>query len=82
MRIEQRGKGAQNTALGLSSQAKQDKVMPRQECIDELRHDCIVIADDSGENRVAGADFGHQIFADFVFYFARDKALLGKIAFS
>ena len=39
--------------------------MARQDRVDHLRHDRLVVADDAGEQRVAGAQLGDQVVADF-----------------
>src|SRR5438309_11675037 len=37
VRIQERSERAKNTALGLSAQAQQNKVMPRENCVNDLR---------------------------------------------
>ena len=66
MRIEQRRQRTKDAALGLPTKSKQDEVMPRQNCIDDLRDDSVVIAYDAGENRrlfiFIRAKAGNQVF--------------------
>ena len=53
LRIEQRGERAQDAALRLPAQSQQNEIMPRKNCVDDLRHHRIVITDDAGKNRAA-----------------------------
>ena len=53
LRIEQRGQGAQDAALGLAAQSQQNEIVARKNRIDDLRHDRVVISDDAGENGAA-----------------------------
>ena len=39
--------------------------MPRQQRVHELRDDRVVVADDAGKERLAGAQLGDQVLADF-----------------
>jgi hypothetical protein len=55
VRIEQRRQPAQNAALGLPTQPQQNKIMPRQYRIHDLRNHRIVIADDAGEQTLVRA---------------------------
>ena len=41
--------------------------MPGEDCVDDLRDDRIVVADDAGKNRFVVAEFLDQILADLVF---------------
>jgi hypothetical protein len=63
LRIEQRGQRAQNAALGLPAQPQQDKVVSRENGVDELRYDSVVIPDNPGKDGLAGAQLGDQIVA-------------------
>ena len=49
--IEKRCQGAQDAALGLSAQPQQNEIVARQNGIDDLRHDCVVISHNSREDR-------------------------------
>ena len=42
---------AQQARLGLTAQAKQDEVVLREQRVDQLRNDAVVVADDAGEQR-------------------------------
>ena len=41
--------------------------MPRENRVDDLRNDGVVVADDAGKERLLGAQLGDEIFAHFVF---------------
>ena len=45
--------------------------MARENGIDDLRHDSVVVTDDSGKYWTAFAQTRHQVFAKFIFYAAR-----------
>ena len=64
--VEQRDERAQNPRLRLAAQAEQDEVVPRQERVDDLRHDGVFVADDAGEQRSALAEPVEQVLAHFV----------------
>ena len=53
--IEQGCKRAQNTAFGLSAQSEQDEIMAREDRVDDLWDDCVVITNDAGEDRGRGS---------------------------
>ena len=68
LRIEQRREGAQDAALGLTAQSQQDEIMPGKNCIDDLGHNRIVVADDAGENRAVAAQPCDQVVAHLVLH--------------
>ena len=51
--VEQGGEGAQDAALGLTTEAEEDEVVAGEDGVDDLRDDGIVVADDAGEERGA-----------------------------
>ena len=53
--VEQTGELAQDPALGLAAKPQQDEVVPREQRIDDLRKDGVLVAHDAGEERLAGA---------------------------
>jgi hypothetical protein len=57
---------AEQPALRLAPQAEQDEVVPRQDCVRDLRDDRFVVADDPGKQRFTGAQLANQVVADFV----------------
>ena len=63
--VEERHQCAQQAGFGLPAQTEQDEVMARQQGVDELRNDRVVVADDAGEERPPGAQPGDEIVPDF-----------------
>ena len=51
LRIEQAGKSAQDSALGLAAQAQQNEVVAGEDRVHDLGHDRVVIADDARKYR-------------------------------
>ena len=80
VRIEQRRQGAQDAAFGLAAQAEQNEIVPRENGIDDLRNNGVVVADDAGENAgvVVVTQTGDEVVAEFVFHAAGAQALFGK----
>src|SRR5580698_4177480 len=66
MLIEQRGERAQDAALGLPAKSEQDEVLPGENCVDDLRDDGVLVADDAGEDGLARLEPLDQIFAELV----------------
>ena len=66
--IEQGGQGAQDAAFGLAAQSEQDEVMTRENGVDDLRHDGIVVSDDAGENGTALTQLHDEVVAHFVLH--------------
>ena len=52
--------------------------MARKNCIDDLRHDGIVVSDDAGENCAALTEFRNQVVAHFVLDASRAQPFFGK----
>src|ERR1700683_4990150 len=71
LRIEQCGEGAEDAAFRLSAQAEQDEIMARENGIDDLRYDSVVVANDAGKYGATFAQPGHKVFAELVFNAAR-----------
>ena len=59
---------AQDARLRLTAQAEQDEVVPREQRVDDLRHDGLVVADDAREDRAALREAGEQICAHLVLH--------------
>ena len=59
--VEQRCQRANDAALGLPAQSEQNKIMPRENSVDDLRHDRVVIADDAREKLLARAQFSIRL---------------------
>ena len=66
MLVEQIDEAAQDAALRLTAQAEQDEVVPRQDRVDELRDDGVLVADDAGEERVAGLQLVNEVVANLL----------------
>ncbi len=66
--VEQIDQRAEDAALGLTAQAEQDEVVPRQDRVDDLRHDRLVVADDAREERRTRLQAIDQVPADFVLH--------------
>ena len=64
--VEQIDEAAQDAALGLAAQAEQDEVVTREDGVDELRDDGLVVADDAGKERFARLQLANQVVADFL----------------
>src|ERR1700723_970362 len=47
--------------------------MARENGVDDLRHDCVVVADDAGKYWATFAQSRHKVFAKLIFYAARPK---------
>ena len=78
--VEQIDEAAQDAALRLAAQAEQDEVVARQDRVDELRDDRLVVADDAGEQRLAGLQLADEVVADFLLDRPRAIAGLPQIA--
>jgi len=59
---------SEDPALRLSSQAKEDKVVPGQDSVHQLGHHRVVISDDAGKKLLSGPQFPDQVFAEFVLH--------------
>ena len=79
LRIEQRRQRAQDAALRLAAQSQQNEIMPRQNGIDDLRHDRVVVADDAGKDRAVAAQPRDQVVAHLVLHAAIAQAFFGKL---
>src|SRR5262249_1181252 len=64
--IEQFGEQTDDAALCLSAQTKQDDVMPRQNGVDQLRDNRVLVTDDAGKQFLAVAQLFDQIEAQLV----------------
>jgi hypothetical protein len=76
--VEQRGKRAQNAALGLAAETEQDEVVAGEDGMDDLRDDGVFVTQDAGEERLGGVgtQAGDEIFAELVLDAAVAKAFL------
>ena len=78
--VQQIDEAAQDAALRLSAQSEQNEVVLREDRVDELRHDRLVVADNAGEERLAGLQLAHEVVADFLFDGTRVQTRLPKFA--
>src|SRR5205823_3224622 len=72
--VEQVGQGSKNSALRLSAKAEENKIVTRQDGVDELGDDGFVEPDNAGEQSLAGLKLPDQIVANFLFDRARPRA--------
>ena len=70
LRIEQRRQRPQDAAFRLTTKSKQNEIVARENCVDNLRDDCVVISNDSGKHRRVSVlpQSCYQIVAKFVFH--------------
>ena len=77
-RVQQIDEAAQDARLCLPAQSEQDEIVLREQPVDELRHDGVVVANDAWEERFARLQFGDQVRADLVF----DGRISGQTPFN
>ena len=65
--VQQRYQGAQDSALRLPAQAEQDEVVPGENCVRDLRNDCVIKSDDARKHRLMGRELAEQIGPHLVF---------------
>ena len=65
--VEQIDQPAQNPALGLAAQSEQDEIVLRENRVDELRDDAVVVTDDAGKEHLARLELAHEVVADLLF---------------
>ncbi len=79
--VEQIDQTAKDPALRLTAETEQDEVVSRQDRVDELRDDGVVVADDAGEQRLARLQLPNEVVANFLFDRSRaGAALLAQVA--
>jgi len=71
--VEQAGEGAEDAAFGLAAKAEEDEVLLGEDGVDDLRDYGVFIADDAGENGLAGLQEGDEVAAHLVFHGAGSK---------
>src|SRR5690348_4488204 len=81
-RVEEIHQIAQDARLGLPAKSKQNKIVARENGVDDLRNHRVVIAANSREKFLAGAQFVQQVIAKLVFHAALSDARLAPAAFS
>ena len=78
--VEQVDERAENAALRLAAQPEQNEIVAREDGVDELRHDRLVVADDAGEQVLAVLQLAHKIVANFLLDRPRAVIRLSKFA--
>ena len=78
--VQERRQRAQDPALRLAAETEEDKVVPRQDGVDQLGNDRLVVADDAGEERVSRRQLPDEVVADFVLHRAPRKGVRRGIA--
>ena len=68
LRVQQIRELANDPALRLPAQSEENQIMSRQNGIDELRHDGLVIAHDAREKFLPPLQFANQVRAHLIFY--------------
>jgi hypothetical protein len=66
--VQQRGQSAQNAAFGLAAKPEQNEIMTRQNGVDDLRDNGVVVTDYAGEDRGVVSELRDQVLAQFVFH--------------
>ena len=66
--VEQRRERAEDARLRLTAKTEQDKVVPREQGVHDLRNDGLVVADNAGEDGAALRESGEQIGAQLVLH--------------
>ncbi len=64
--VEQIHQGAEDPALRLAAQAEQDEIVARENRVDELRDDRVVVPDDAGEQPFSRLELPDEIVPDFL----------------
>src|SRR5882724_12666192 len=72
-RIKQPDEAAQDAALCLTSQSKQNKIVPREQRVHDLRYNGVVVPVYAGEKRLVSLDRTQQIRAKFVLHRALQR---------
>jgi hypothetical protein len=72
--VEQIDHAAEDSTFRLTAKTEQNEVVPRQDGIDQLRHDRFVVADDPREQRLAGSQFANKIVPDFLLDRLQERA--------
>ena len=78
-RFEEIHQAAQDAALGLSAQAQQDEVVPRQDGVGDLRQHRLFVAADAGKERLARFQLAQQVAAHLILHAAIGGARTGYL---
>src|SRR5277367_2507594 len=74
LRVQQLHETAQDAAFCLATQPEQNKIMAREEGIDDLRHNGVFITVDTGKERLVFLHGAEEVAADLVLYRKRSGA--------
>ena len=66
--VEQRDELPEEARLRLSAQSEEDEIVLREHCVDDLRHDRLVVADDAGEERPSIPQQANQVRSELVLH--------------
>src|SRR6185436_16665753 len=64
--VQQTGELPENATLGLAAETKQDEMVPRQQGVDDLGKDGVVVPDDTGEQGIPAFQPAEQVAPDFI----------------
>ena len=73
-RIEKLRQSAKNTALRLAAKSQKNKIVPRQQRVDDLRDDRVFVPMHAREERFVLLDHTKQVLAHLTFHGARNSA--------
>src|SRR5262249_27185083 len=74
--IQQCGELTDQPCLRLPAQSKKNEIVPREHCVDHLRYNRVVVAENPGKQRFPTLDLTDQIIAEFVLDSAGGEPLL------
>ena len=80
VRIEKRRQSAQDAAFGLATQPEQNEIVARENGVDDLRNNRVIVADDAGKNWSVAvlAQTRREIIAQFIFHAASAQTFFRK----
>ena len=79
VRVHKSHQAAQDARFSLAAQAQQNEMMARQNGVDDLRKDGIVVAVHAGKELVALFQFVQEIFAQFLAHATLRDFLFGPL---
>ena len=78
--VEEAGEGAEDPALGLAAQAEENEMVPRQNGVDQLRDDRVLVADDAGQQGISRFQAAEEVGAELVPHASAAERRLGPRA--
>src|SRR5215469_9811779 len=82
LRVHECRESAENARLRLSAQPEQDEMVPRENCVDDLRHHRVVVPMHAYEQGLAALHFAEQVLPQLLPYGPVGDALLRPLAAS